>query len=144
MRVAGYRGVPIFNAEAYEAIANTTEGIPRNINNFCFNALSLACALRKKTVDLDVVKEVLADLDIQKLTQGIPSEAIESPYRPLQDVARVPSESETYTEISNAAEAAAYMQQVAMKLRNWRESLGKAPSGVGRDSAALPTTEGKR
>jgi general secretion pathway protein A len=144
LRVAGYRGVPIFSAEAYEAIANTTEGIPRNINNFCFNALSLACALRKKTVDLDVVKEVLADLDIQKLTQGVPSEAMESRYRALQDVASSPAEAETYTEISNAAEAAAYMQQVATKLRTWRESLGKAPSGVVRDSAAQTTTEGKR
>ena len=32
-------------------IARFTEGIPRNINNFCFNALSLACAMRQKTVD---------------------------------------------------------------------------------------------
>ena len=36
---------------------------------------------------------------------------------------------ESYREISNAAEAAAYMQQVALKLRNWRESLEKTPAG---------------
>jgi len=32
---------------------------------------------------------------------------------------------EVHSEITNAAEAAAYMQQVALKLRNWRESLNK-------------------
>jgi len=43
-------------------------------------------------------------------------------------------EAESYKEISNAAEAAAYMQQVTLKLRTWRESLDKASSGGRRDS----------
>ena len=140
LRVAGYRGAPIFTNEAYESIAIATEGIPRNINNFCFNALSLVCATRKKIVDADVVKEVLADLDIHKLTWGLPSEegGIESPYRPLQDVANSPAEPEAHREISNAAEAAAYMQQVALKLRNWRESQDKTPAGVRHDAPVSP------
>ena len=74
LRIAGYKGAPIFTDEAYESIAVATEGIPRNVNNFCFNALSLACALRKRTVDSDVVNEVMSDLDIQRLTWGLPSE----------------------------------------------------------------------
>jgi general secretion pathway protein A len=127
LRVAGYRGAPIFTSDAYESIATATEGIPRNINNFCFNALSLACALRKKNVDSDVVNEVLADLDIQKLTWGLPSQTVGgTPYHPMPDAPRSPSEPETYAEISNAAEAAAYMQQVALKLRDWRHSVEKA------------------
>jgi general secretion pathway protein A len=133
LRVAGYKGSPIFTDEAYEAIATATEGIPRNVNNFCFNALSLACALRKYTVDADVVNEVMADLDIQKLTWGLPAEAIESPYRPVREAMTAAAEPESYREISNAAEAAAYMQQVALKLRNWRESLEKTPAGAARD-----------
>lgn len=144
LRVAGYRGSPIFTSEAYEALATATDGIPRNINNFCFNALSLACALKKRTVDLDVVKEVLADLDIQKLTWGSPSEAVESPYRPMQDVGSASAEPEIYREISNAAEAAAYMQQVALKLRTWRESLDKAPRMARRDLPAQSTRDEKR
>jgi hypothetical protein len=138
LHIAGYRGNPIFTSEAYEAIAVATEGIPRNVNNFCFNALSLACALRKRTVDSDVVNEVMSDLDIQRLTWGLPSEVAvaDSPFSRLPDVANSPAEPENYKEISNAAEAAAYMQQVALKLRNWRESLEKAPSGVRRDSPA--------
>src|SRR6202163_2764275 len=106
LRIAGYQGAPIFTNEAYESIAAATEGIPRNVNNFCFNALSLACALRKKTVDAEVVKEVMADLDIQKLTWGLPSETVGgTPYHPVQDVPGSPSEPETYAEISSAAEA---------------------------------------
>ena len=142
LRVAGYRGSPLFTNEAYEAIATATEGIPRNINNLCFNALSLACALRKKNVDADVVNEVLADLDIQKLTWGLPSEtaAVGSPYHPEQDVANSPAEPEIYAEISNAAEAAAYMQQVATKLRDWRQSVGKASGEPLPGGQALPTT----
>ena len=68
LRTAGYRGAPIFVHDVYDSISKSTEGIPRNINNFCFNALSLACALRKRTVDSELVKEVLSDLDLQKLT----------------------------------------------------------------------------
>jgi general secretion pathway protein A len=132
LNVAGYRGVPIFTDEAYQAIAVTTEGIPRNVNNFCFNALSLACALRKKTVDSDIVHEVMSDLDIQRLTWGLPSESLESPISRPPDVANSRPEAENYKEISNAAEAAAYMQQVSLKLRDWRESLQSSPGGVGR------------
>src|SRR6202022_2505330 len=44
LRIAGYKGNPIFTSDAYESIVAATEGIPRNVNNFCFNALSLACA----------------------------------------------------------------------------------------------------
>ncbi len=44
MKIAGYEGEPVFTPDAYEAIADFTEGIPRNVNNFCFNALSLGYA----------------------------------------------------------------------------------------------------
>src|SRR5277367_79270 len=68
MKIAGYEGEPVFTADAYEAISDFTEGIPRNVNNFCFNALSLAYATQKKLLDLETVKEVISDLDISKLT----------------------------------------------------------------------------
>ena len=90
-----------------------------------------------------MVKEVLADLDIQKLTWGVPAEegGIESPYRPVQAATNTPAEQESYREISNAAEAAAYMQQVALKLRSWRESLDKAPTAIRRDSPVPSSTD---
>lgn len=66
LKVAGYEGGQLFTDEALAKVAQFTEGIPRNINNFCFNALSLVCALRQKQVDLPVVEEVISDLDITK------------------------------------------------------------------------------
>jgi general secretion pathway protein A len=122
LRIAGYTGDPLFAPKVYEEIANFTEGIPRNINNFCFNALSLTCALQKKIVDSDVVNEVIADLDISKLTSDVPVGPIDFPYP--RSIAS-PYESNG-REILSPSEAAAYMQQVAMKLRNWQTSLDKA------------------
>ena len=129
LRIAGYRGNPIFTSDAYESIATATEGIPRNVNNFCFNALSLACAVRKRTVDAEVVNEVQSDLDLQKLTWGLPSESLDvnTPYSAAPVMANFATEPEIHREITSAAEAAAYMQQIAGKLRNWRESLDKVP-----------------
>ena len=127
LRIAGYQGSPIFTNEAYASIAGATEGIPRNVNNFCFNALSLACALRKRTVDADVVNEVMSDLDLQRLTWGVPKDAtVAAPFDRIPVMANSTAESEVRQEITNAAEAAAYMQQIALKLRSWRESMDKA------------------
>lgn len=67
LHVARYQGPAIFDNNAKVMIANLSEGIPRNINNLCFGALSLACALRKKHVDAEIVQDVFNDLDLQKL-----------------------------------------------------------------------------
>ena len=64
LRVAGYEGGSIFTPQAMAETAEFTQGIPRNINNLCFNAMSLACALRQKTIDTSIVREVISDLDI--------------------------------------------------------------------------------
>lgn len=65
--VAGYSGPPLFTIGAQTMIASRSEGIPRNINNICFNALSLACALKRKVVNREILNEVLADLDLEPL-----------------------------------------------------------------------------
>jgi type II secretory pathway predicted ATPase ExeA len=62
LRVAGYRGGPLFTAEAKEMIAAEAGGIPRRINNFCFRALSLGNELKRSTIDAAIVQHVLADL----------------------------------------------------------------------------------
>ena len=127
LKVAGHTRAPIFTNEAYESIAASTEGIPRNVNNLCFNTLSLACALRKRKVDVEMVKEVLADLDLRRLSPGAPADvgADDTPYRPILAVESSQSESPKHREIPSVAEAAAYMQQVALELGNWRQSLNK-------------------
>lgn len=137
--VAGYKGNTLFTTEAYEAVATFTQGIPRNVNNFCFNALSLACALRKRVVDLDIVNEVKSDLDIEKLTSVSETAHIESSY--TEEVPRIPSSPGDEEEISSPAQAAAYMQQVALKLRDWRESLGKTAGSAATRSIPSSRTD---
>ncbi|MGH9539965.1 MAG: ExeA family protein [Terriglobales bacterium] len=128
LRIAGYKGNPLFSDDVYESMASYTEGIPRNVNNFCFNALSLACALRKKVVDSEIVKEVISDLDLQKLTLDVSSEeaAADAQYSPFSAESNPSGGPERFSEITHPAEAAAYMQQVALKIRSWRESMDKA------------------
>lgn len=67
LQVAGHSGPPVFDERAVRALANLSGGIPRNINNICFNALSLGYAVGKTTIDSDVVREVAADLDLERL-----------------------------------------------------------------------------
>src|SRR5260221_9303377 len=63
LRVAGYKSTrPIFNEAACNMIAEYSGGIPRTINNLCFNSLSLGCALRRATIGRDIVIEVYRDL----------------------------------------------------------------------------------
>ena len=65
LRVAGLqKDALIFSKEACALIATQSGGIPRNINNLCFNAMSLACALNKTQVDASMVQETINDLDL--------------------------------------------------------------------------------
>jgi type II secretory pathway predicted ATPase ExeA len=66
--VAGYDNkVALFTDRAQGMIAKHSEGIPRNINNLCFNSMALGRALEKKVIDHDVVAEVVSDLDLGSL-----------------------------------------------------------------------------
>lgn len=71
LTIAGHGGnASLFNPSAVEMIAQHSEGIPRNINNLCFNSLALACALRQSTIGPEVVREVIEDLDLKPLAAG--------------------------------------------------------------------------
>jgi len=70
LKVAGYRGKPLFTADALEIIHSRSEGIPRNINNLCFHASTLAFANGQKTIDASILTEVLDDLDMEMLGSG--------------------------------------------------------------------------
>src|ERR1700735_1717450 len=68
LRVAGYNSdMPLFTRDALTLIAEVSEGIPRNINTLCFNALSLGSALQQKPIDRDLLRKVVADLDVGPL-----------------------------------------------------------------------------
>jgi general secretion pathway protein A len=66
-RVAGYTlKIPLFTRDAQTLIADSSGGIPRTINNLCFNALSLGCALNKHPIDTEIIRKVIADLDVDR------------------------------------------------------------------------------
>ena len=65
LEMAGYKGGQLFTPEAISIIAAKSGGIPRNVNNMCFHALSLAYAQGKKRIDRSIVEEVLDDLDLE-------------------------------------------------------------------------------
>ncbi len=67
LQVAGYDGPELFTPPALTLIAERSQGIPRNINNICFNALSLGCATGCKKIGPEIVQEAAADLSFDAL-----------------------------------------------------------------------------
>src|SRR2546430_8136129 len=61
LKVAGYQGPELFTPDALELIADRSRGVPRLINNVCFNALSLGCAMRRRQIDVVVPSEAVED-----------------------------------------------------------------------------------
>jgi general secretion pathway protein A len=65
LRVAGFDfSKPLFTKRAHQMIANYAGGIPRDINNLCFNAMSIGCVTKQRTIDVDILEEVARDLDL--------------------------------------------------------------------------------
>jgi len=86
LRVAGYDfAKPMFTKQAMAMLARHAGGIPRNINNVCFNAMSLGCVAKQKTIDADVIREVLGDLDLRPMftePESVPQSAdVKAPVR---------------------------------------------------------------
>lgn len=75
LRVAGYpEQQSLFTRSAIRIIAEHSGGIPRNINTLCFNALSIGAALKRRSIDADILREVIADLELEPLTGVEPIE----------------------------------------------------------------------
>ena len=67
LKVAGDESGHLFTPEARVMIAAKSKGVPRNINNLCFNSLSLGYALGKKEIDSSLIVEVADDLEMSPL-----------------------------------------------------------------------------
>jgi len=65
--VAGYSGPSLFTVGAQLMIAKQSGGIPRNINNLCFNSLSVAYGMDARQVDAQMVREAVADVEMESL-----------------------------------------------------------------------------
>lgn len=77
LRAAGKTGGRLFTPAALAMIQARSQGIPRTINNICFNALSMGYALGQKTVDSKIVSEVLEDLALD--TPALKTEPFRAP-----------------------------------------------------------------
>jgi general secretion pathway protein A len=92
LRTAGLKGQVPFSSDALLLIARSSKGIPRNINNICFQALSLGFATQTQVIGINTIREVLADLEIEnadansrRLNSTVPSAprvAAQWPYIP--------------------------------------------------------------
>jgi general secretion pathway protein A len=70
--VAGHRGEPIFDAASIATIARQSKGVPRNINNICYNSLFLSYTRGRLKVTPETVREVVARLDMEPLASEQP------------------------------------------------------------------------
>src|SRR4029077_9995129 len=64
LEIAGHFGHEVFSSASVDLIAKASQGIPRNINNICFNAMSLACAMGCRRIGPEIVQEALNDLSL--------------------------------------------------------------------------------
>lgn len=62
LRYGGYSGQALFTPEAEDMAVAVAKGIPRNLNNVCFQALSLKLALRTSAITAAIMNEVIHDL----------------------------------------------------------------------------------
>jgi general secretion pathway protein A len=106
LNVAGYAGPPLFNYDAIDQIVAHSDGVPRNINNICFNALTLGYAKRQKQINGSIVREVLVDLDMDALRSHSVAPALATQDSPCSVDALEPSDEATYQNFHSAACAA--------------------------------------
>ncbi len=67
LKVAGHSGDAIFDRASIDSIARHSDGIPRNINNLCYNSLLLASKRGLALVTYEIVQEAAASLDMESL-----------------------------------------------------------------------------
>jgi general secretion pathway protein A len=65
LQKANYEGDRLFTNEALSLIAQHSDGIPRNVNHICFGAMSVGFACDKKTIDAEIVREVVASREME-------------------------------------------------------------------------------
>jgi general secretion pathway protein A len=127
LKTAGRPEAPLFTVAASLAIAELSEGIPRNINNICFNAMSLGCSVRHKTIDVDVIREVAADFDLSGLRSdpgftnlGPPAIALANAASEAQSLlaGSAPAVAKPrQSDLSNPEEALAYIQEFIQRFK---------------------------
>jgi type II secretory pathway predicted ATPase ExeA len=74
LRASGWNGNLLFTSDALAQIAESSAGVPRSINNLCFNALLEGFHRGLKVIDADIVKQVAGKLDLEALVRRPPTD----------------------------------------------------------------------
>ena len=90
LRVAGYKRGAFLTSDAMSLVTEFSNGIPRKINNACFNSMSLAFALQRTTIDAAIAHEAISDLERSLLEE--PDEG--EPEKIDEEIAEVPASRE--------------------------------------------------
>jgi len=81
--IAGSDQPKIFSGDAIDYIYRCSEGIPRNINNLCDNAMLTAYAAGERMISRKVIEEVAENLDLipqmEKREQSVPVSDFKAP-----------------------------------------------------------------
>jgi type II secretory pathway predicted ATPase ExeA len=94
LQVAGYEGTPLFTPRALRIVAEQSQGIPRKINSLCFSALSLGCAMGCKQIDAEMMKEVIADRNVESMQRpSVARHVAPAPVTPSPILSVYPAES---------------------------------------------------
>ena len=70
LEVARYDGPPLFGNKARQLIWVHSQGIPRNINALCDNALLIGYAKDKSRIDSSIVKEAIQDRNWEEIKES--------------------------------------------------------------------------
>jgi len=78
LTIAGYSGEPLFTPEASALVSKESRGVPRIINNICFEALTLAHAKEQPKIGPEIVQRALANLGIHSNGRHSPTTVAQS------------------------------------------------------------------
>ena len=104
LRASGWAGSTLFTRDALAQIAESSEGVPRRINNLCFNALLEGFHRGLDVIGADVVNHVAEKLNLESLVRRPQVDA--APRQPTTAPAGAPAERNGAAQLARALAAA--------------------------------------
>jgi TonB family protein len=105
LHLAGARAA-LFSPDAVALIADYSKGIPRNISNLAFHAMSMAFALDQRIVDSRMVAEAINDLTLEDQRIEIPEHDPGAAQMSLRDDTVASSQNQVRREVAEISEPA--------------------------------------